>query len=446
MSMPPPRTAAASPPDPQDHLQRIPFRPPEDGPIEMHSGLARHYPVLHGNLVCRPGASRSVGLLMAHPASNFLTHFLMRPLAAAGLPVMAMNTRYVQNEASLIMERAVADLGAGMRWMREELGFDAVVLLGFSGGGPLAAFYQEQAEAPSITDTPAGDPADLTAAGLIPADGLALVGAHAGRARVLRDWIDPAVTDEADPGATDPALDLFATGRTAPLDRAWLSEYRRAQRERMRRIDERCLARTAASDGQAPGDEAFVVHRTAADPRFVDLTLDPSDRAAGSMYGPPQPANTSAAGLARHCTARNWLSTWSDRHSRAEAARNLASVTCPLLVAPLMADQAAFPSEARAMFRAATRADRDLVEIPRLTHYMAGQPDGPATVVDVVAAWLRRAGLPCPDVHDIGTGTGTGTETVPVTATAAAHATATATDDYTATATADDTATARRTS
>lgn len=407
MSPPAPRTAATDA-GPQDHLQRIPFRPPDDGAIEMHSGLARHYPVLHGNLVCRPGAARTVGLLMAHPASNFLTHFLLRPLAAAGLPVMSMNTRYVQNEASLIMERAVADLGAGMRWMREGLGFEAVVLLGFSGGGPLAAFYQEQAEHPSITRTPAGDPADLTAAGLIPADGLALVGAHAGRARVLRDWIDPAVTDEADPAATDPALDLFAPGRTAPLDRGWLTGYRRAQRERMRRIDERCLARTAAADGPAPGDQAFVVHRTAADPRFVDLTLDPSDRAAGSMYGPPQPANTSAAGLARHCTARNWLSTWSARHSRAEASRNLASVTCPLLIAPLMADQAAFPSEAREMFHAAARADRDLVEIPGLTHYMADQPAGPATVVDVVAAWLRRAGLPGPD----------GADTVPVTATA----------------------------
>lgn len=394
---------------PADHLQRIPFRPPTDGRIEMHSGLSRHYPTLHGNLVRRPGASRKVGLLMAHPASNFLTHFLLRPLAAAGIPVMGMNTRYVQNEASLIMERAIADLGAGVRWMREELGFEQVVLLGFSGGGPLAAFYQEQAENPTITRTPAGDPADLAGEDLIPADGLALVGAHAGRARVLRDWIDPAVTDEHDPGPTDPALDLFAPGRTAPLDRDWVAGYRRAQNERMRRIDDWCRAQLA-SGSAASGDRAFVVHRTAADPRFIDLTLDPSDRAEGSMYGPPQPANASAGGLARYCTARNWLSTWSAEHSRSDAARNLASVTCPLLIAPLMADQAAFPSEAREMFHAATRAGRDLVEIPRLTHYLVDQPDGPDTVVDVIADWLERAGLPAPDRR--------GTDTSPVIATA----------------------------
>ena len=47
-----------------------------------------------------------------------------------------------------------------------------VVLLGWSGGAPLALFYHSQAERSSVTHTPAGDPADLSAAGLIPAVGI----------------------------------------------------------------------------------------------------------------------------------------------------------------------------------------------------------------------------------------------------------------------------------
>ncbi|MFZ2175076.1 MAG: alpha/beta hydrolase, partial [Rhodococcus sp. (in: high G+C Gram-positive bacteria)] len=161
-----------------EYFQRIPYRPATDGRVEAHSGLTRHYPVLHGNLVEATGSDRAVGVLMAHPASNFLSHFLLKPIAESGLPIMAMNTRYAQNEPALIMERAIEDLGTGIRWMREELGFESVVLLGFSGGGSLASFYQSQAENPTVTTTPAGDPADLASAKLLPADGLILLGAH----------------------------------------------------------------------------------------------------------------------------------------------------------------------------------------------------------------------------------------------------------------------------
>ncbi|WP_024795787.1 alpha/beta hydrolase [Tomitella biformata] len=380
---------------PADHFQRIPYEPAADGRIEMHSGLSRHYPVLHGNLVepDGPAPSREVGVLMAHPASNFLSHFLLRPIAAAGIPIMAMNTRYSQNEPALIMERAAVDLGAGMRWMREELGFKHVVLLGFSGGGPLSSFYQAQAENPTVTHTPAGDPADLAAAGLIPADGLTLVGAHAGRARVLRNWIDPAVTDEADPTATNPGLDLYAPGRTLPLDRKWVAEYRAAQLARIDRIDDWARAELERATARGDSDRAFTVHRTVADPRFLDTTLDPGDRQPGCMYGDPRPANTAAGGLARFCTARNWLSTWSFRQSNADALRNLPQVKAPVLVAPLMADQAAFPSESRAMFDAVGGPERELIELAGLNHYLVDQPDGPGVVVRTIRDWLGHRNL-----------------------------------------------------
>lgn len=146
----------------REEFQAIPFVPGDTAArVELHSGLSRYYPKLHGNLVARAGAPRDVGFILVHPSSNFLTHFLLRPMAEAGLPAMALNTRYSGNEAALIMESAALDLGAGVRWMREELGFAKVVVLGFSGGGSLASFYQGQAERPTVTSTPAGDPVDL---------------------------------------------------------------------------------------------------------------------------------------------------------------------------------------------------------------------------------------------------------------------------------------------
>ena len=78
---------------------------------------------------------------------------------------------------------------------------------GWSGGGSLSSFYQDQAEHPTIRETPAGDPADLVAANLIPADGVMYLAAHLSRAHTLTEWIDPSITDEANPFDRDPDSD-----------------------------------------------------------------------------------------------------------------------------------------------------------------------------------------------------------------------------------------------
>ncbi|TDB86237.1 alpha/beta hydrolase [Actinomadura sp. KC216] len=361
--------------------------------IEIHSGLARHYPRIHGNLVRRDDAGRDIGLILMHPTSNFLTHFMLEPLAEAGLPVLGLNTRYVGNDATTIMENVVLDIGAAVRWMKEELGYERVVLAGFSGGGPAVAYYQSQAENPTVTATPAGDPPDLTRAGLEPADAVLLLAAHAGRGRLLASWIDPSVLDESDPDRRDPELDLFAAGRTPPFDPDWVRQYRKAQRARMDRISdwaERELARLTAL---GVGDRAFVVHRTVADPRFVDLTIDPSDREAGSMYGDPRVANEAGAGLGRYHTLRSWLSSWSLRHSRADAVEALPHTTVPVLICSLLADQGAMPDNSRLMHEAIGPDRSTLVEMPGLNHYMVNQEHGRAEVVERIRTWLDAHGL-----------------------------------------------------
>ncbi|UVE96238.1 alpha/beta hydrolase [Dietzia sp. B32] len=381
--MPPETMHTQDPPagtTPVDHFQRIPYQPADDGRIEMHSGLSRHYPTLHANLVELPGSSRRRGVIMCHPASNFLSHFLLAALARADQPAMGLNTRYANNEPALLMERAAADLGTGIRWMREELGFERVVLLGFSGGGSLATFHQSRAR------------------GVEAADAVMLVGAHPGRARVLRHWIDPSVTDEDDPWSVDPELDLFAAGRSAPFDPEWVERYRAAQSERMRRIDRRALEALERLEKEGGSDRGFVVHRTTADPRFLDLTLDPSDREAGSMYGDPAAANTAAGGLARFVTARSWLSTWSPEHTAADALTDLTRITDPTLVMSLLGDQAAFAEESRLMAACSADPRVELVEMRHLNHYLVDQPEGLDSVISGLLTWMdtRLSGSPAP--------------------------------------------------
>ncbi|MDI9896856.1 alpha/beta hydrolase [Rhodococcus sp. IEGM 1381] len=362
-----------------DNFQRIPYEPARDGRVEMHSGLSRHYPTLHANFVADRIHNKYVGILMVHPTSDFLSHFLLRGFAEARLPIMGLNTRYSSNEPALLMERAIADVGAGVRWLKNELGFEKVVLLGFSGGGSLSTYYQEQAENPT---------ADIDGPPLVPADGLMLVGAHTGRAQVLRHWIDASVTDELDPTSTDPDLDLYAPDRPSPLDREWVTRYRAAQLARIERIDEWAIRELDSITAQGASDRAFVVHRTVADPRFVDITLDPSDRQVGSMYGDPERANTSAGGLARFVSVRSWLSTWSSEYTGADAIKNLPNIAAPTLIVSLLGDQAAFAQDSRAMHAASP--DSTLIELRDLNHYLVDQPHGIGTVTGECRAWIEK--------------------------------------------------------
>ena len=50
---------------------------------------------------------------------------------------------------------------------------------------------------------------DLSSASLIPADGLLIMAAHASRAKIFTEWLDPSVLDEGDPSKRDVELDLF---------------------------------------------------------------------------------------------------------------------------------------------------------------------------------------------------------------------------------------------
>ena len=202
-------------------------------------------------------------LLIMHPASTL--QLLPRPnrLAEIGCQVLAAGSRYQRKETALIMENVLIDLGAYIRAAKEEWDYDRVALCGWSGGGSLALYYQSQAERPTVTETPAGDPADIVGGGLIPADVLLSLAAHSSRSGLLAEWIDPSVIDEDDPDTRDPELDVYQPGYDASpvrFDADFLVRYREAQLARVRRRTEWARSARSAVPARPGGDRARLRH------------------------------------------------------------------------------------------------------------------------------------------------------------------------------------------
>jgi pimeloyl-ACP methyl ester carboxylesterase len=347
-------------------------------------------------LVPRGRASKTV-IVMMHPIGGGAYLPMVTALARAGCHVIFCGSRYRGNDTALLMEKCVVDLGACIRDARQKLGYERVVLGGWSGGGSLSLFYQAEAESPTVTATPAGDPPDLTRAGLIPADGLLLLAAHRSRATIFTEWLDPSVVDENDPERRDPDLDLYsaANPNQPPYSAEYLRRFRAAQVARNRRITgwvRDTLGRLRAA-GRPHGERAFVVHGTMADPRWLDPTIEPNQRRPGHCYlGDPATVNDGPVGLARFSTLRSWLSQWSCDESRADGVACAARISVPVLVVRNGADDAVPTSHPERLYAAVRHDDKELVDIPGAGHYYFGQPDKLAEAVGACLRWLEAHG------------------------------------------------------
>lgn len=365
--------------------------------LESQSGLQMMRPRIYGALAQAAGP-RSVAAIVMHPTSNFMGHYLLQPLARRGITCMGLNSRYAGNDTLLLMERVIQDLGAGVRHLRDQ-GYDKVVLIGNSGGASLSAFYQAQAENLDIERMLDGDAAGLSPQDLPPVDGLALCAAHEGRSTLMRNWIDPSVIDEHDALATDPALDLFDAAHR-PFSAEFLARFKQAQAARLQRIEDWVDARLRLLRAQKmPGharDETFVIYRTHADPRCLDLSIEPNDRKLGSVWGNgidgARAVNYAASQMGRITSLTAFLSQWSSR-SRADGPSNLARTRVPVLLCTYTADQSTFPSTRDAWLRAGGGAEGGRirnVDIVGGNHYLAGQPELIEQTADAMADWMRR--------------------------------------------------------
>ena len=356
--------------------------------MESQSGLQMLRPRIYGAYV--EPARNKVAAIVMHPTSNFMGHYLIQPLADRGICCMGLNSRFVGNDAVLLMERVIQDLGAGVKHLRA-LGYDKVVLVGNSGGAALASFYQAQAENLTIDTFVDGDPLHLSPDDLPPVDGIALCAAHEGRSKLFLQWVDPSLADESDSLSADPMLDMYDPANGPPYSTDFLTRFSAGQRERRERIENWVWGRLRQLRGTpgAPRDQAFVVHRTHADPRCLDLTLDANDRAPGSVWGDARAVNYAANSMGRYTSLTAFLSQWSSA-SRADGPSNLAKTSVPALLLTYTADQSTFPSTRDAWLSSAVGRIGN-VDIRGGNHYLAGQPELVVEAADAIAAWVEKS-------------------------------------------------------
>jgi hypothetical protein len=381
---------------------------------------------LCGGMLYTTGNKHKTVVCFMHPKADMSRHYAIPALVAAGYAAFGQNSRWLNNDELCVHETLLLDVAAGLRFLRER-GFENIVLVGNSGGGSLYTFYQAQAStAPPgrLTETPAGDPCDLNAYDLPTADGFVHLAAHLGEGKILMQMIDPSVTEESDLFSCDAALDPFNpdNGYRLPPESSryspeFVERYRAAQHARVERLDARARsllrARTEARGEmrdssffqrplreqspalrRAVGCPYMVIYRTEADLRAMDLSLDPSERDAGTLFSyRPDLSNYMEFGFARVCTPRAWLSTWSGISSNADVVRNAPKVKVPSLVIHYSGDNAIFPGDARAAFEANGASDKRIDSVPG-DHYgfgvgtqeRSGAPEALKKIVD----WLKE--------------------------------------------------------
>jgi len=266
----------------------------------------------------------------------------------------------------------------GVRWLREQAGVDTVVVLGNSGGASLMGAYQSRAlDRPD--ELPTGDL-------------FISLCAHPGRPDVLTTWLDPAVVDETDPIPTDSALDMFDAANGPPYAPEFVERYRAAQVTRNDRITAWAHDELDRLGAAGIPDRLFTVARQWADLRFLDLSLDPSDRPVGCYAGDPAVANRGPFGLASACSLRTWLDMWSLAESECRATPHLGRITAPALVIQSTGDQGCFLSDARAIHDELGSQDKRLELVPG-DHYLRQPEGGRGALADMVVAWVaERAG------------------------------------------------------
>lgn len=406
-------------------------QPPADATVESLDLRADDFRRFRG-LYWTPASNTRprVAVVCMHPRVDFTHHYTFPRLVAAGVGCLGANTRNPNNDVDTVHEEIILDVAACVKFLKNHRGAEKVILIGNSGGGALSAMFQAQAVlAPGerIKTTPSGKPTRLAAADMVPADGLVLLSAHRGEGKIMNQCIDPAVVDELEPMRSNPELDMYDPRngfRAAPewteYSDEFVTRYRAAQLDRVRRLDERARKLVAESRGAAEQHadagfadlsepeqrqilraEAFqpvmVIYRTMANLHYVDRHLDPSLRDYGSLLSErPDLMNMQLIGFGRMCTPDAWLSTWSGLSSNADLCQDLAAVTCPTLVVYAGRDREIHPNtDAKPIFEASAAEDKTFLEMPQARHYFEpdfGARDAPDVeeLMDTVVPWLQE--------------------------------------------------------
>jgi hypothetical protein len=388
---------------------------PPEVRVSVHP-LATHDGAAVTGLLYGTGTADTVFCIM-HPREFMASHYLVPALAGAGFAVWAQTSRAVGQDLRLEHEVTLLDVAAGVSFLRAQ-GFKRVVLIGNSGGASLYSFYNQQAllaPADRLSATPGGRPVKLTEALMPQPDAVVLVSPHPGQGQILMRCIDPAVEDERDALSTIASLDFldpqngYRPGPEGALYApGYVARHALAQRERVARldatardlIDRRMSARRklkAGGDLEARKAAAFsdvmTIWRTDADLRCWDLSLDPSDRKLGSVWGKdPFATNYGVPGFGRLCTPEAWLSTWSGLSSRANLFETATSLEQPCLQIEYTGDNTVFPGDGQAVFEALASGDKTRLRFRGDHHGRAlepGETPGREAAGQAIIDWTR---------------------------------------------------------
>ena len=353
-----------------------------------------------GYLHARGGEKAAV--MIMHPRELLVSHYAVPGLVNAGYACWVQGPRTVGNDLRLEHEIALLDVAAGMVQLKA-LGFQKIVQLGNSGGAGLFAFYNQQSLLDPhrrIAATPAGRSVQI--AGRHDARGRrfhfhsAASGSGKVAAQLHRSFGDGrerSVRNRSGIGSSGIRQRLCAS----PGDHAICSPIRRqvscraARARRTHRSHRQGIDRRSNGGKKPQQDESecrrclrgamnsiFQVWRTDADLRCFDLTLDPSDRRWGTVWGAdPIASNMGAVGFARVCTPESWLSTWSGISSNASFDRCGSSLQQPVLMLYYTGDNTVFPSDAADIYANIKSTQKTRIDIRGNHHGHALKPGDP---------------------------------------------------------------------
>jgi pimeloyl-ACP methyl ester carboxylesterase len=340
---------------------------------------------------------KSVVIFM-HPTGGGSYLPMLNSLAKQGIDTVWCDSRYRGTDSALIMEKVLIDLGQCIKHLKEVLNYEKVILGGWSGGGSLSLFYQSQAENTSITETPAGDPIDLVSENFIPADAVMLIAAHESRHRTFTEWIDGSVLDENNPEKRKLELDIYNKDNLNQPEYSndFIQAYRHSQIQRNRNIT--AWVQEKLNDFKKKGENnrefGFVVHRTMADPKWLDASIDPNGRKPNWCFlGEPEIVNNSPIGLARFCSLRSWLSQWSYDLAQGDGIKSAENISVPTLVIGNTADDGITPSHTHNLYNAVGNENKELVWIQDANHYYFGQPEKAQESAKTCNRWLQENNL-----------------------------------------------------
>lgn len=122
---------------------------------DVYGGVAELV-VLESHLLKPKDKPSDTVLVFMHPIGGGAYLPMINALARAGHHVIYCNSRFRGTDSALLMEKVVEDLGECIKDAKNRLGYSKVVLAGWSGGGSLSVFYQQQAQHPTVTASPRG--------------------------------------------------------------------------------------------------------------------------------------------------------------------------------------------------------------------------------------------------------------------------------------------------